>query len=1095
MRRDRIVPTALVLTALLSLFATTAHAVTEGSEAVQPNEGFHDLAGKAISLFRAGQADKALDLARRTELLARRVPPPANRATANGWNQVGIVYFENGYLREAKNAYELGLSIGETVLPPTDALIADFHNNLGQVAMRMGPPNEARRHLEAAIELRKAHQPVQVLSLAVALDNLGVVLQSLDELDQAETMHKQALAIFEKEHKPRDAATALNNLGQTYFRRRDYPLAERYLRAAFATHQQFGLEDSETLSSAVNLARVYLHWGEESRADELVNYLVTIGGAAPAPRHMHLANVCSKLASEAFNLGRLGLAERFAARAVALYESLAGPVSPETLDTKLLLAEVLARKSNFSAAAEDTYQHLLNVYGVNEKAKSAQVEIALGKMLLNRGSASHPAAKKMFEAAIADIRSLSPIDVEQLASALGNLGLLFFHDDQPTLAQEKYAEALALLEERKSSDARPWLLYIQAQLQYHIGAYDKARVGYEEAKALWTSQLSPNHPFVGTTAANVALVYWIQGDVDRALRAFEEASEIEERGAQRDLVVGTERERLAYARGMQDNLHKVFSFCFARDRCHGRRAQLAATLLLQRKARVLDAMAHTMADIREQSGPEERKLLDDLDRVRSDVAAHTIRLQTEVAKAEDQATLQKLKEEEDRLQSAVSYQGARFRARLNPVSLEKINNVLGNDAVLVEYLKYSVFDPDRRAKNAGPWRGERYAALVLRSDREPQLFDLAPAELIDQRVEALRTKLQYPGGAPNIKWLGRPPDDFHDDARALYQLVVAPIRKALAAAKFLFVSPDGALNLIPFGVLEDLENKRVSDVFVVNYLYSGRELLREAGTPAPPTIVVIANPDFEAELSIDPASPSTRFAGRGNFRALPGTHDEASALKALFQSATVLEGPKATVAALKGVKRPAVLHVATHGFFDPLAEAKPMVKWGIVTLGGEPNRLDRAVPSALDNPMLYSGLALAGANRAARRGQHSIISASEIANLDLQGTQLVVLSACQTGLGIMKHGEEFAGLRRAISIAGAASQVISLWKVDDKATQALMTEYYRLLLEGHGRAAALQLAQQHIESDRRWSHPTYWAAFVPSGDSTPIADVLAKLRR
>ena len=1095
MRRDRITPTGalLVLFLAVSTYAQTPRTAAEPGESVEPTGAFHEFAAQALSLSRHGQGDKALDLARRAEQLARRATLPKIGATVNGWNQVGIVYFENGYLKEAKNAYESGLTLGKEVLPSADVLFGDLHNNLGNVEFLMKHPNAARDHLEVAVRIKTLHQP-QTRSLAVSLDNLGVAMERLDDLEKAEEMHNQALEIFLSQNNPRDAATAWNNLGRVYLRKRDYPAAERYLRKSLATHKKFGLEDPGTLTSATNLVRLYLHWGDERRSDDLINYLVTIGGASPSPRHKLVANVCKELASEAFNLGRLGLAERFATRAVELYKAVAGPVSYETLDAKFLLAMVLARKGNF-AAAEDIWVHLLNVYGVNEKAKLAQVEIELGKVFLNRGREGRPVAKKMFEAAISDLRGLSPIDEEELASALGNLGLLFFHDAELQLAQEKYAEALGLLENKEGSKERPWLLYNQAQLLYHIGAYDKARAGYEKAKALWAKALPPDHPFIGTAAANVALVYWIQGDEDRALRAFEEASAIEERGMQRDMTIGTESERVAYARAMQDNLYKVFSFCFHNGPCGGGKARLAATLLLQRKARALDAMAQTMVDIRENLEPEDRKLLDRLDMIRSEIGARATHLPAERAKAEDRATLQQLKDEEDRLQSALSYKSALVRARLRPVSLETVANELGGNAVLVEYLKYSVFEPNRGIEG-NPWRSDRYAALVLRSQRDPQLFDLGSAELIDKRVETLRDKLEYPGGGRDIIWLGKPPEDFHDDASELYQLVVAPIRRTLDDAKLLIIAPDGALNLIPFGVLGDLCGKRISDVFVVNYLYSGRELLREkVGMPVQPTIVVMANPDFDAEAGTDSGLTPTHIASRGSFKALPGTLGEATAIKALFESATVLDGPKATVAALKGVSRPAILHVATHGFFDPLEDTRPEWKQQIVPLGGEAHLVHRVVPSALENPMLYSGLALAGANRAAHSGQYGIISAFEIASLDLRGTQLVVLSACRTGVGIIKRGEEFAGLRRAISIAGAASQVISLWKVDDEATRALMTEYYRLLVERRGRAEALQLAQQHIERDSRWSHPKYWAAFVPSGDSTPMSNILEKVGR
>jgi tetratricopeptide (TPR) repeat protein len=141
-----------------------------------------------------------------------------------------------------------------------------------------------------------------------------------------------------------------------------------------------------------------------------------------------------------------------------------------------------------------------------------------------------------------------------------------------------------------------------------------------------------------------------------------------------------------------------------------------------------------------------------------------------------------------------------------------------------------------------------------------------------------------------------------------------------------------------------------------------------------------------------------------------------------------------------------------------------------------------------ENPLLRSGLALAGAN--ARRSGESddgILTAAEAAQLDLRGTQLVVLSACETGLGQVQQGEGVYGLRRALVLAGAQAQLVSLWKVADDQTQALMVDYYQRLLNGEGRSAALREAQKAMIANPATQHPYYWAAFVPIGNWTPLA--------
>ncbi len=140
-----------------------------------------------------------------------------------------------------------------------------------------------------------------------------------------------------------------------------------------------------------------------------------------------------------------------------------------------------------------------------------------------------------------------------------------------------------------------------------------------------------------------------------------------------------------------------------------------------------------------------------------------------------------------------------------------------------------------------------------------------------------------------------------------------------------------------------------------------------------------------------------------------------------------------------------------------------------------------------ENPLLRSGLVLAGANRLSSGGEDGILTALEAAGLDLWGTQMVVLSACETGVGKVTEGDGVHGLRRALVIAGAESLVMSLWQVDDRATRELMAGFYRRLEQGEGRAEALRQVQLQMLRSPRTSHPYYWASFVPTGSWAPLA--------
>jgi CHAT domain-containing protein len=229
-----------------------------------------------------------------------------------------------------------------------------------------------------------------------------------------------------------------------------------------------------------------------------------------------------------------------------------------------------------------------------------------------------------------------------------------------------------------------------------------------------------------------------------------------------------------------------------------------------------------------------------------------------------------------------------------------------------------------------------------------------------------------------------------------------------------------------------------------------------------------------------------------SFKFLPGALAEGNLLVQIadLNPVQIFSETEATEGLLKNIHGPRILHIATHGFFlPPEQDNKPNAS--------APSRSTRSVESddadaikmgIQRNPMLRSGIALAGANRGlGGDDEDGILTAEELAQVDLRGTELVVLSACETGTGDVTSSEGVFGLRRALMLAGSRSQLVSLWRISDQGTSLLMSEYYRALKSGVGRARSLQLAQDKLRHSASTSHPYYWAAFIPLGDWRPIA--------
>jgi CHAT domain-containing protein len=296
----------------------------------------------------------------------------------------------------------------------------------------------------------------------------------------------------------------------------------------------------------------------------------------------------------------------------------------------------------------------------------------------------------------------------------------------------------------------------------------------------------------------------------------------------------------------------------------------------------------------------------------------------------------------------------------------------------------------------------------------------------------------------------------------------------------------------------DEQGHYLIEKYSISYLSAGRDLLRlQAAHPndTPPIIVGDPNygepqaapPDVVARRKVRPATVNyaRRSVTTGDdlstlyFAPLPATAQEARAIKGLFPEAKLLIGAQATKQELEMASAPRILHIATHGFFlqDPAAKAQahganPDLSTAQSTKAG----------SEIGSPLLRSGLALAGANLKRDGSQKGILTALEAANLNLWGTKLVTLSACDTGVGDVRDGEGVYGLRRAFVLAGSESVVMSLWPVSDYMTREMMSSYYTGLKEGLGRGEALRQTKLAMLKRKDRRHPFYWASFIQSGE-------------
>jgi CHAT domain-containing protein len=425
-----------------------------------------------------------------------------------------------------------------------------------------------------------------------------------------------------------------------------------------------------------------------------------------------------------------------------------------------------------------------------------------------------------------------------------------------------------------------------------------------------------------------------------------------------------------------------------------------------------------------------------------------------------------------------------------------------------------------------------YAAWLIppAGKGEIQIIDLGEAEPIDQAVLTARQAIQATGKAPEDRGLGgvvvsakgalqpHPAEADETALGALTKLIFEPLRAKLGSAKCLIISPDASLWLVPWAALPLANGKYAIEEYQIRYTISGRDLISQSGDNSQPTpSVVFANPDFDlpstkiaaATESVLRSVPrvnelvtreiSNSTGGIFPVPRLPGTATEAEAIRPqlnrygraepqVYLDQYALEG------VFKTIKKPNVLVLSTHGFYLPDQELKRDENRALITSANQQRELAlTADGKPVENPLLRCGLLLAGCNGRANAARviediavdDGILTGVEIVGTDLRGTELVVLSACETGVGQLRNGEGVAGLRQAFQLAGAKSVLATLWQIPDQSTVEIISAFFNNLATGQSKAEALRNAQLAAIKARRAAGkvaaPYFWAAFTITG--------------
>ncbi len=806
------------------------------------------------------------------------------------------------------------------------------------------------------------------------------------------------------------------------------------------------------------------------------------------PDDLSVATAIGFLANNYDYTGDYASAEPLALRALQIKEKVLGPDHPDLVhDLSQFGLDYQDRGEYFKAEGM-----LRRAWSILERAQqtgtpdAAGVLEGLAKTYYARGD--YRGAEEYSQRSRAVWEKLLGPDHFHLAPSFTFLGRVAYDALEYSKAEAMFQRALTMSERALGQDHLGVTSYVTdlALVYCTTGRYGEGEALYRRALAVHEQKAALSNPAARETLYGLARCFAAQGNSTEAVKFQLRASEIEERYLAVNLAVGSEREKQAFVEGLSSSSSRNISM-------HTRLApddpvalRLAVTTVLQRKGRVQDAVSANLSTLRQRFGVEDQKTFDQLSELTSKLANLALNGPQKMPAAEYSEKMKTLEDQRELLEEEMNRRTAGFSSRSKPATLAAIEAAIPENAALIEFAVYRPFDPQAQ-DNAKAYGEPRYVAYVVRRQGEVQWKELGAASPVDEAINRLRQALRDPQHR-----------DAKQLARALDERIMQPLRPLIGDATRLLLSPDGELNLVPFQALVDEHGRYALESYSISYLTTGRDLLgMHVARESKSGPLVVADPFFgEAGVSqvaegdaakrrLRRSRTARRSITAGNdlstvyFAPLGGTALEARTIKSLFPEAQVLTGKQATKAALRGVEAPRLLHIATHGFFLLDAANSAMAASPKPETNGT-----RAISASvkIENPLLRSGLALAGANLSKSGDHDGILTALEASSLNLWGTKLVTLSACDTGVGEVKNGEGVYGLRRAFFLAGTESLVMSLWPVSDYVTRELMNEYYAGLKEGLGRGEALRQSQLAMLKRKGLQHPFYWASFIQSGE-------------
>lgn len=1016
------------------------------------------------------------------------------------FSQTGEEYYATAYEYYKANDFKNALYNAEKAIAAfeeDDDLVAEYYYALLVAAFSC---NASSNFAKAATLLEKGmnnYSEGEDATYATIISTLAQAWQVLGRIKEAEELLLKAIPIYGDNYGEESAeyGKSLTNLATFYFIQKDFNKSETLLLKASDIYKVvYGEEHPYYGGSLNNLATLYRDMGNYSKAEPLYLEVIGIFKKAFGDEDINVADPLNGIGMLYYYTGNFNKAEYYLSRALQIKKKILGESNEDYATGIMNLGVLYNNMGNFSKA-EPLLLKAIEIY----KKVLGTSDPRYAQSLNNLASLYYSTKK---------VEKIEPLLLEVLqvyknaygekhhliATTRQNLAQYYAMTGNYSKAEPLLMESLKYLKEVVGEEHSEYLtVYSNLGVLYYLSdQYGKAEPILKDVLRLRKKVLGEGHPDSFTSMLILGGLYFYAGRIAEVNPLLEQALSLSQKWIKSSFTGLSEVEKSYLAK--QFDLYYNFALNTISAKPDAEKKRIYEKLIF-RKGLVLNSTVNTKAFVGFSSDSGIKSLYSELLNTKKLIS--DLYSQTEDQRKSSGYNLDSLEEKSNTIEKELISRSSVYKnfVMIPDYKWEEIKKSLKPDEAIVDLIKFPYFD--KKWTELAVFNLNRYAAFITRNDSttDPVYYEFKDGNRLDTLVIPALNIINQEGSRETSP---DPDDDKVIDLNAkpelkpdFYAELFAPLAERLKGIKRIYFSLDGEFYKVNFNTIKNTKTGRyLIEEYEIVYISSPVDLEKTDGKQSlNKTAVLVGYPNYDLTPdSLKDASGASRDVyvntstmKKYDLQMLPGTREEA------MSTAGILKGngwevesllfDQATESNVKNVSAPGVLSISTHGYFSPSPKADYKESF---FMGTETKK-------ASENPMLRSGLFLTGAetflnspdDKRSQFSENGILTAFEASQMNLVGTDLVVLSACETGLGEVNNGEGVFGLQRGFLGAGAGSILMSLWKVDDNATKDLMIKFMGKYATGLNKPASLRQAQ--IELMKEYPQPYYWGAFVLIG--------------